>query len=339
MPAIDVAMLLEDLSADAPCGPDLEYSFDYIEAARLMQGSPDVQYGSMHIAAVEPNWKAVKSLTLKLLAQTRDLRLAVWLTRALVALQGFAGLNDGLALVEGMLERHWDHLHPQLDATDDNDPTARINTLISLDDKDDLVQQALVACLVESTAHGRFSLRDVEIARGERAAAPNEAAPDLAAFDAACMAMAFDELNAVAALLAAAADRMAHIDALLTERAGHLRVVGLTVLQQTLRRAHEAVSSRLERHPGRVVEALPQEETGEGAAVSQAGDHIGTREHVIRQLDRLCEYYARHEPGSPVPLLLQRARRLVDLNFLEILSDLSPGSLDEIRRVAGIESV
>jgi hypothetical protein len=37
-----------------------------------------------------------------------------------------------------------------------------------------------------------------------------------------------------------------------------------------------------------------------------------------------------------VPLLIQRARRLVDSDFLSIVADLSPETLDRVRAAAGI---
>jgi type VI secretion system protein ImpA len=51
---------------------------------------------------------------------------------------------------------------------------------------------------------------------------------------------------------------------------------------------------------------------------------INGRDDVMRSLDRICHYYARHEPSSPVPLLLQRAKRLVTMGFDEIVQDLAP---------------
>jgi type VI secretion system protein ImpA len=55
-------------------------------------------------------------------------------------------------------------------------------------------------------------------------------------------------------------------------------------------------------------------------------------------IDRICAYYERYEPSSPVPLLLQRARRLVDKNFMEILQDLAPEGMSQARQVGGIEN-
>lgn len=64
---------------------------------------------------------------------------------------------------------------------------------------------------------------------------------------------------------------------------------------------------------------------------------IQSREDVIRVLDQVSDWYARHEPSSPVPLLLQRAKRLVNMSFMEAVKDLSPGGLNEIQTIAGIE--
>jgi type VI secretion system protein ImpA len=52
---------------------------------------------------------------------------------------------------------------------------------------------------------------------------------------------------------------------------------------------------------------------------------------VIRLLDKICKYYEHFEPGSPVPLLLKRARQLVEKNFIEIIQDLAPDSAGKIK--------
>ena len=54
---------------------------------------------------------------------------------------------------------------------------------------------------------------------------------------------------------------------------------------------------------------------------------------MVRAIDAIAEYYARKEPGSPVPFALRRARDWVSLSFLEVLEDIAPNSLDEARRV------
>ena len=53
-------------------------------------------------------------------------------------------------------------------------------------------------------------------------------------------------------------------------------------------------------------------------------------------LEQICDFYRRTEPSSPVPLILQRARRLVDMDFVQLLTDLAPESLNQINVIAGI---
>jgi type VI secretion system protein ImpA len=74
-----------------------------------------------------------------------------------------------------------------------------------------------------------------------------------------------------------------------------------------------------------------------GAAAGSARGDIESREDVVRQLDRLCEYYRLHEPSSPIPLLLRRAKRLVSKDFMEIVRDLTPGGVAEAELLGGIE--
>jgi type VI secretion system protein ImpA len=56
---------------------------------------------------------------------------------------------------------------------------------------------------------------------------------------------------------------------------------------------------------------------------------------VLRALDQVLEYYRAHEPSSPVPLLVKRAKRLVSMSFLDAIKDLAPTGLKELQAVAG----
>jgi type VI secretion system protein ImpA len=62
---------------------------------------------------------------------------------------------------------------------------------------------------------------------------------------------------------------------------------------------------------------------------------VRSRDDVIRALDGICAYYAAHEPSSPVPMLLERCKRLVPLSFIDIVKDLMPDGLPTIENIAG----
>ena len=70
MPLQNIESLLQPVSAEEPCGPDLEYDPAFLELDRISQGKPEQQMGSTIVAAQEPDWKDVGSRTLALLAKT-----------------------------------------------------------------------------------------------------------------------------------------------------------------------------------------------------------------------------------------------------------------------------
>ncbi|MDE9402804.1 hypothetical protein NB851_029300, partial [Pseudomonas aeruginosa] len=52
----------------------------------------------------------------------------------------------------------------------------------------------------------------------------------------------------------------------------------------------------------------------------------------------LLEYYVRHEPSSPVPVLLKRAKTLVTADFAEIVRNLIPDGISQFETLRGPES-
>ncbi len=76
-------------------------------------------------------------------------------------------------------------------------------------------------------------------------------------------------------------------------------------------------------------------EAGVIAARQAVPGEINSRDDAIRVLDKVCDYFLRHEPSSPVPLLLRRARRLVSKNFMEIMRDMAPEGLPQVEKIRG----
>jgi type VI secretion system protein ImpA len=95
--------------------------------------------------------------------------------------------------------------------------------------------------------------------------------------------------------------------------------------------------------------AVQSEEAGEaggsahGDAPRQGGGRslsgsIETRNDALRAIDMVCEYLERTEPTNPAQLLLRRARKLVNKNFVELVRELAPESLDQVARVMGLSA-
>ncbi len=79
---------------------------------------------------------------------------------------------------------------------------------------------------------------------------------------------------------------------------------------------------------------VPAPARGGGMSVASLGA-IGSRADALRLMDLVVEYFERHEPGSPLPLLIGRARRLADKDFLDLLRDLAPDGLNQAEVVVG----
>ncbi|MEI6486847.1 MAG: type VI secretion system ImpA family N-terminal domain-containing protein [Sphingomonadales bacterium] len=72
------------------------------------------------------------------------------------------------------------------------------------------------------------------------------------------------------------------------------------------------------------------------AARAHSFDVPRHRQDVQIAIDSIIRYYTEKEPTSPVPLMLQRVRKWVDLDFYKLMKDISPDSMSEVRRLLAI---
>ena len=77
-------------------------------------------------------------------------------------------------------------------------------------------------------------------------------------------------------------------------------------------------------------------EIAPGATTSGAlSGQVRSREDVVRALERILAYYAKNEPSSPIPLLVERCKRLVTMGFLDIIRELAPDGVGQIETLSG----
>lgn len=342
MSAIDVERLLHPVSDDSPCGDDLEYDAAFLAMQREAAGKPAQEMGGQVVAGEEPEWRAVRESAEELFERTKDIRIAVLLSRALLHTSGVAGFAEGLAVVHGLIERYWEPVHPRLDPDDDNDPIMRVNAIAALSDRDLTVTTLRAMTLANSRRLGRYNLRDIEIANGTLPRPEGAEGLDQATIDAAFLDMDADELTALSSAVTAAVQNLAGMESALDNAVGSAAGADLTLIKSTLRSIRHQLDLQLQRR-GLGSEAGADDDAGDGSHASGGGAQamsgsIQGREDIIRTLDRICGWYETNEPASPVPLLLQRAKRLVAKDFLELVRDLSPSGLSELQNIAGIEN-
>lgn len=335
---LDLEALLKPVADDSPCGPDLEYDPAWQELERLAQGKPEQQFGDTIIAAEEPDWREVSRRAEELLARSKDVRSAGLLARAQTHLDQFAGLSSGLRLIHQLLERYWDSLHPQLDASDNNDPTMRLNALAALADPQGLLRAARGARLSQSRALGELTMRQIELAAGKLTPREGETAPGLAQVEQQVAAMVAQDAGLAATVNAALVAARA-IAKLLDEKVGSDRSPDLKPLIAALATVDQVVARAAgSGQPAGSDDAPVAGQAGAaGGPAVNAGGAIRSRGDVVLLLDRICEFLQRTEPTNPAPLLLQRAKRLMDMGFIEIMNELAPDGLSQARNVTGVK--
>lgn len=341
---LDLDVVLAEAVEQPPCGPNLEYDPAFLALEAAATEKAEQQFGDTLIPAQEPKWAEVRQGALALLARSKDLRVAVLLTRSLVMTEGFAGLLDGLETIRGLVERYWDGVHPQLDPDDDNDPTIRMSALAPLVDSAALIRDIRGARVLPVRQGGDLRVRDVEVALGRMPARKGEAAStqrQVEAMVAATAAEAPEVLECIRRCLAGAQALVEVLDDRVgAEQAPDFKpLLSILKMLDQLCRGH-APAEQPQTPPG----GGDSDGDGGGGVVADSQvrpvevamtGEINTREDALRMLEKVIDYFERHEPTNPAPLLMRRARRLVSMNFVDIIRDIAPESLKQIESIAG----
>ena len=354
----DLAHLLQPISEDAPCGEDLEYDPEYQEMERAAQGKPETQFSE----AAPPDWRDVQKRALKILQRTHDLRPLVLLARSALKQNNWVLFGNCIELMPHWLEYYWDQVHPQIDPSD-QDPEFRVNSIATLSQEatqfndDTFIRDVRETPLVSSASIGQFSLRDYEIAHGKLQVnlPKDEEPPTEASISAAFADCPSEQIQNTASAITIASDSIHKIDAILTDKLGASQAPDLSAILRELDHANTVVQEALEAR-GLGVNAdsndsapaendVPEEAPTDMSAASSTttssasnqslSGSINSRADVVRALDMICDYYRRNEPSSPIPLLLERAKRLASKSFFEILQDLAPGAIPELDALRG----
>jgi type VI secretion system protein ImpA len=342
---INVDDLLKPVADDKPCGEDFTYEPPFQNLETLSRGKPETQFSQ----AEDPDWKEVRDAALDVLGQSKHLTAGVILTVSLVKIGGLEGLRDGLATIRGMTEKFWNDVYPKLDPDDNNDPTERLNILNNLSSGGEpykFTSHVKQIVLCESPAMGRITLGQI-IAAKDKAAKPDGkeggSEPDMNQIQAAFRDAGPEAAKAALSLVTEAIDHAQGLEGFLDSTIGAGRGVNFESLDKLLEEMKRAVEPYAEDGAGAEAtagngDAAVGETSGARPAARGGPGMSGTiqsRADVIKALDLICDYYRENEPSSPVPLIIQRAQRLVDKDFMTIMSDLTPDALSQLQVITG----
>src|SRR5579883_2158742 len=117
---VDIDALLQPISDSQPTGSDLRNHPIYLQIREARRQEEDLNQGVWAREVKEADFpQALKLCKEALTKRGKDLQVAAWLTEALVRLEGFNGLSQGLTLIARMMETYWDSVYPQIDEDGD----------------------------------------------------------------------------------------------------------------------------------------------------------------------------------------------------------------------------
>lgn len=360
---LDFEQWLSPISGASPSGENLRADPRFLEIEQLIAAGTGARDRGDEAGAGEAvDWQAALDKAEELRGRGRDLRLLVIVTQAHANLRALAGLADGLTLIARTLHDHWDTVHPALraEAAPRDAARPRINALMQLKNARGLLGDLRRMAFFSARGLGPVTGADLERGALDARTVLNEAATGLHPKDLAGIAAEHEQrATRVRAACAALAETAPAELAALRESARAALAASLAVEAELGARFGEpygfdeprAPSLRrvLERFAATLGQACPAVETEgaaaqgapEGAGVPAAGaatipDRLASRAQVIACLDRIIEFYDRTEPASPVPYLARRMRRMVPMDFLQLMEDLAPSGLKEFRALAGL---
>ena len=317
--------LMSPISDEQPCGENLEdtqllSSFDGFRV-----------FGQSLPPEPPPAWPTIRSESVAALSKSKDVRLLAHLAAAALRTDGLAAFFETIAVAASWLDQRWATTYPLVE----EDAILRRNALNCFSDQVAVIDGLRRAPLLSSREHGRISLRDVEILSGLVPVPDGEAPPDGGRISAAFAAASLDELKALLAATQGAEAALKNIDARMRAEAGVEAAPGFDPLLTQLGKVAKALRAPLAER-GEIASA---DGDGAGAAAATGASVPGavrSRQDAIRALDAVAAYFRQTEPSSPVPYFLERAKRLVAADFIEVLNDVAPGALSAAREAVGL---
>lgn len=342
MIGLNLEYLLNEISPESPCGVNLEEDAIFLKLEDEARFVEERQMGDSTLPAKEPDWKLVRSLSLELLERSRDIQVALHLTCSLLRTEGFNGLNQGLTLLKGWLEKYWDSVYPLQDP-DDTYPVLRINTLGSLNDYT-LIRGPINHIPLTQSAIGNFSWRDIELAEGKISPIEDEQQLDKSVIEAAFNDTDFITLKNLVTWIKQSREQLEGISTVVIKNTDTVNAPNFSALNGLLDRISNLLDKKIQQR--QVMEAnndnveLTEQvslNTENNKEVIKQGS-ISNRADVVRSIDEICKYFDRYEPSSPVPFLLLRAKKLLTMNFMEILRDMSPDAVGQAENICGVQN-
>lgn len=300
------------------------------------------------------NWDQVMELCLDVLEnRSKDIQIAAWLLEASICQHGFAGLTEGLKLLQGLVENFWDAAYPALE---DEDLAARVAPVIWLNEKVSFKLKFVPITSPKSMDSQPYSYADWESANlleqlavkepDAIARAESEGRATRAKFLGSVMFTSGRFYVRQAQYIEESLRLLADLNGLLNEKCA-AEAPSLNMFKENLENILGLVNNFLKEKQIEVPIETVADAEGEDQPDdpdTDRKDHLDTlsiksREEAYRLLAAAADYLLIHEPHSPTPHLVKRAVSWGRMSLTELLRELiqDDSNLRQIFNLLGVK--
>ena len=341
MPTVDFESLTKPVSADDPCGADLDLSgdADYMNFVAGAEGLLPKSYFGKDQSGNEGRPFDRNSIDFAgqfdaaqpFLERTRDLRLLGILAKFCILNRDLTGFIACIRAMSALLREHWDEVHPR---GEDGDFGLRMVTVESVDALPTVVMPLQFLPLIEHRRFGAVSYRDFMIAKGEIAPPEGQEAVQLAAVEKVLSEVELSVLVERRQQLLDLASALANIGAVWQERCAAGPAVTLDRLPTSVAQIVAMLDAAIVKRDPSAALAVPDgssAEAGDGneTSPSAAAGRITSSAQASAALAAVADYFGRSEPSNPALLLVRQASALLGKSFLEVMRVLVPAHVDK----------
>lgn len=330
--------LLAPIEGDSPTGEDLDDSetFEALRTAFDFRFPIDVGLEEVEEGREMPppvDWEKQIGIIEDLSDKTKDIFLAASLARCGIAIDDIDTVERGLMMMAGLLETYWEDVHPQV-------------AVLGYIGRKGVCEQiagrgAFSIPFLNTTIlrEGRATFRAEQVMNAEAGGpSSDEYAPIkrmLETWDDERKQEPADKLQSII-------DTIKRIEGAMKAHADGEEAPGFDTTIEYVNSVRNAylVLAEMESGKDETEEGSGGDAGGQDAPMVSAGGggaplsgEIRSRDDVLRALRAIEQYYERAEPGHPVKIASRRLAGWVNKDFMQILNDIVPNSVDDATNV------
>jgi type VI secretion system protein ImpA len=359
---LNLDQLLAPISVENPCGANLRDNEApdsvYYELKDARNNARAIERNTIPGDAAKdehlekPHWDLIRKKAPKVLAeQSKDLEIAAWLTEALIREHGFAGLNAGFTLLNGLVQNFWDGLYP---LPDEDGLSTRVAVLVGLNGANNnsgtLIAPINTASLTKEGNYSAWSYTQaLELSKINDATAHTKkiqsGSVPLETIKAAVKPSASEFYVEMQANIEGSLQQFEQLEEQLTTLCGadsppgnNIRKSLSSALSALNVIAKNILTPDVPTESASAADEAIVEETTLGGTEFKLASNIKNRLEAFKGLQSIAEFFKRTEPHSPIGYTLEKVVRWGDMSLPQLLAELIPdhNAKDYYEKVVGI---